>query len=95
MSKPKHAADLKAAEEIASATEFSVFRQFAPGQRFVKRGIPSLIDAIALAEAIEQAHPGRPCLIYAIIRGEGEEHDQPISHEQRAAASAQSRGLSK
>lgn len=87
--KPKkiHEADQRARNEIANAAEFSVFRRLSVAEKICIRGIPTLLDAILQAEEIERANPGKPCLIYAIVGN----HDQPISHELRAAASAQNR----
>lgn len=87
MPKKPHAADLAAQAEIASATEFSVFRRLSIADKICERGIPSLEAAVIRAEQIEAAYPGKPCMIYAIIG----DHDQPISHERRAAVSAQIR----
>lgn len=92
MSKATHEADLRAAAEIAGASEFSVFRQFGPGERFCRRGIPSIHDAVALADAIDAKNPsGRRSLVYAIVRQNGSEHDQPIGAELRAKISAELR----
>lgn len=86
MAKRQHPADRYTREQVAKATEFSVY-QYRHRDRFMVGGIKTLARAAELADQVERDNPARPCLIYAYTDGVG----HPVPNDLRAAASAQSK----
>jgi len=66
MKRKMHPADIADRERIAEAVEFTAFLRLGPHHKIVERA-QTLADAALLANHIEDQHPGRKALVYAVL----------------------------
>lgn len=66
MKRKMHPADIADRERIAEAVEFTAFLRLGPHHKIVERA-QTLAGAALLANHIEDQHPGRKALVYAVL----------------------------